>query len=117
MSCEDLKEKCARCFDVLKEKWSEWMNRDDILNVQVSTKIVDGVDTGEPSITFYVPKKKPNSKLKKAIRIPKEINGIKTDVVELATDDYELGATSVSKLNPFQQKIMANGVKCKEAPK
>ena len=43
--------------------------------------------------------------------IPKEICGMSTDVVELSTQDFELGTTSVSNESPTEQKRKASGVK------
>jgi len=113
-NCSELKDRCKECFDILERVWRKWMYRDGILNIQISTKITDGVDTGEPVMTFYVVKKLPKSELMKVNIIPKEIEGMKTDVVELSTDDYVLGDTGVSKKDPAVQLRLANGVKCKE---
>lgn len=48
-------------------------------------KIVKGVETDVPCIRVYVTKKLPKDKLKPSEVIPEEVNGVKTDVVEIGT--------------------------------
>ena len=79
--------------------------RDDL------TKIKDGRDTGEPCITVFVARKVKISELRPDELIPPEIDGVKTDVVELAPEDFEIGETRVGKLPPSVQKRIAGGVK------
>jgi hypothetical protein len=83
------------------------------LSLGFSTKFVGGKSTGEQSITIFVKKKLPLSQLKATNiePIPKELDGIKTDVVELSALDYEIGETSVSKKSPSEQTRIVNGVK------
>ncbi|MEM3105026.1 MAG: hypothetical protein QXD69_05945 [Candidatus Bathyarchaeia archaeon] len=52
-------------------------------SLQLMPKIVKGVETGEMAIRIYVTKKVPKALLKPEDVIPDEINGIKTDVVEI----------------------------------
>ena len=99
--------------------YSQWKNLYGNISVRISTKFVDGKDTGIPSITFYVTKKEDKKcavvdgyyKLTYPMSIPKEICGMSTDVVELSTQDFELGTTSVSNESPTEQKRKASGVK------
>ena len=115
MDVKDCKDICKKCMDVLETNWSKLReNYDGVLNVQIGTKVSEGKDTGEPSITVYVAKKKSMAMLAPSQVLPKEINGVKVDVVELSTGDYQLGDTGVSKLSPEQQLRMASGLKCKE---
>jgi hypothetical protein len=50
--------------------------------VGVGGKVVGGEPTGEPSITVFVERKLPLSEIPPEQRIPPEIDGVKTDVVE-----------------------------------
>ncbi|RLI87756.1 MAG: hypothetical protein DRP01_01105 [Archaeoglobales archaeon] len=79
--------------------------RDDL------TKVKNGRDTGEPCITVFVARKVKASELRPDELIPPEIDGKKTDVVELAPEDFEIGETKVGKLPPSVQKRIAGGVK------
>jgi len=75
------------------------------------TKIKQGKDTGEPCITVFVKKKVKVSELRSGELIPSRIGGIKTDVVELSSEDFEIGETRVGKLPPHIQKRVAGGVR------
>lgn len=75
------------------------------------TKIKNGKSTGEPCITVFVTRKIRASELKPDELIPPEIDGVKTDVVELASEDFEIGETKVGKLPPSVQKRIAGGVR------
>jgi len=75
------------------------------------TKKVRGEDTGEPCITVFVAKKVKASELRPDELIPPELDGVKTDVIELSAEDYELGETKVGKYTPSIQKRIAGGVK------
>ena len=66
--------KAAREQDVLKHA--------GITGVDVGYKYKDGEKTGDLAIRVYVEKKKPLEELSKSERIPKTMNGIKTDVIE-----------------------------------
>jgi hypothetical protein len=83
----------------------------NVLNVGIATKWKDGRDTGTPSIVVYVSTKKSLRSLKKAERIPSEIEGIPVDVIELSTNDYKLSDTKPSRLPLEAQKRIAGGVK------
>jgi hypothetical protein len=60
--------------------------RDGVVAVDIAEKITDGQPTGQLSIVVFVEKKKPESRLSKAQAIPKEINGVPTDVQELTVE-------------------------------
>lgn len=82
----------------------------NVLNVGRSKKFVGGVQTDIDCITVFVRRKVPESELKEEEKVPKEIDGIPTDVVE-QNPDYQLGETSVSRKHPSIQKRMGGGVK------
>lgn len=104
-------------FKKVLEKHSELKSFPNVLNVGVGTKwVTDKItgemkDTGIPSIVVYVIEKKELKTLKKSDRIPKEIEGIPVDVVELSSEDFELTDTSPSKLSFEIQRKIAGGVK------
>ncbi|RLG75434.1 MAG: hypothetical protein DRO14_04605 [Thermoprotei archaeon] len=75
------------------------------------TKIRGGKDTGEPCITVFVTRKVKASKLRPDELIPPEIDGVKTDVIELAAPDFEIGDTKPGRLLPSIQRRISGGVK------
>jgi len=79
--------------------------RDDL------TKVKNGKNTGEPCITVFVARKVKASELRPDELIPPEIGGVKTDVVELAPEDFEIGDTKAGRLPPSVQKRIAGGVR------
>ena len=64
----------------------ELIARPGVVAVDIAEKETDGQKTGELSIVVFVEQKKPTSKLSKSAAIPKEIDGIKTDVQELVIE-------------------------------
>ena len=74
-----------------------------------STKFTDKKDTGVPCITFLVSHK--TDKLDPDQRIPDEIDGFITDVVELKSDSFKIGKTSKSRLTPEQQRRLCGVIK------
>ena len=64
----------------------ELIARPGVVAVDIAEKETDGKKTGELSIVVFVEQKKPTSKLAKGAAIPKEIDGIKTDVQELVIE-------------------------------
>lgn len=95
----------AKIDEVLHRNWAQIKARHpDILNVGVSTKWADGKDTGRPSITIFVKKKLPTAQLAESEKIPEQIEGIETDVVELAPTTWKADHTAISKLSPAQQR-------------
>lgn len=106
--CKELEAKFKNASSIFQKHWQELKNRKGVLSVRVGTKFVNGVDTGEPAIIVYVVKKLARAGKQS---IPKDIEGISTDVVELSTKDYTLGETSLSKMTPVEQMFRASGVK------
>jgi hypothetical protein len=69
----------------VKHEASEWLFCNPSVNgVGIGPKIVAGKLTSEPAIQVYVYSKRPLHELSLAERIPHEIKGIKTDVIESA---------------------------------
>lgn len=64
----------------------ELIAKPGVVAVDIAEKETNGKKTGELSIVVFVEKKKPTSKLSKGAAIPKEIDGIKTDVQELVIE-------------------------------
>ena len=105
-----------KIYEVL-EKHPELRNLPNVLNVSVGTKWVTDKVTGEmkntgiPSIVVYVIEKKELKALKKVNRVPKEIEGVPVDVIELSSEDFALTDTNPSKLPFTTQRRIAGGVK------
>lgn len=97
-------------IEVLKKHWKELRAYPNVLNTNYGKKIVNGVQTDTDAIIVYVSKKHPEEKLDARAVIPKTIEGIPTDVVELSTPDYVLGDTSVSHKPPHIQRRLGGGV-------
>lgn len=74
------------------------------------TKIKGGADVGQSCITVFVSNKLDKKKLASQDVIPPEIDGVPTDVVELKSDSFSMGKTSVGLKTPEEQKRMM-GVK------
>lgn len=98
-------------LDVLEKHWKELRAYQNVLSVGVSKKFVNGVDTGLDSITVFVSKKKPLAQLKRSEVLPKKLEGVPIDVVELSTSDWKIGETKVSEKAPSVQRRIAGGVK------
>lgn len=64
----------------------ELLAKPGVVAVDIAEKETDGKKTGEQSIVVFVEQKKPTSKLTKGAAIPKEIDGVKTDVQELVIE-------------------------------
>ena len=105
---EELIEKIHKTLD---EHWEYLKSHPNVLNVAVGKKFVKGKDTGVDCITVYVSKKVKKKLLGVSDLLPKEIYGVPVDVVELSSDDFELGETSVSVKPPKVQRIIAGGVR------
>lgn len=93
------------------ELTKELVKKHDALSVRIGSKFSNGINTHREAIVFYVKKKKPAIKIAIDKRIPPTIDGMETDVVELKSDKFKIGKTSISKLSPKQQERMANGVR------
>lgn len=67
----------------VKNKYeSELMKKEGVVGCAVGYKSINGKETNTLSIICYVKKKKGENELTKKDIIPKEIEGIPTDVVE-----------------------------------
>lgn len=60
--------------------------RKNVVGVDIADKETDGKNTGQLAIVVFVEQKQPDSKLSAADRIPKEINGVPTDVQEMTVE-------------------------------
>ena len=54
----------------------------NVVGLAVGHKVVGGVETGEPCITVYVERKRPEAELRRRDIVPKALDGVRTDVVE-----------------------------------
>lgn len=97
--------------DIISRYWKHLKAFHGVLSIKRGTEFVNGKNTGVPCITVFVTKKKLLTQLKPEQVLPTEIEGTHIDVIELSSNDYQLGETSVSNLPPEQQKRMASGVK------
>jgi len=70
----------------------ELLARPEVTAVDIGEKVTKGQPTGRRAIVVYVKRKQPLSKLSPSEVIPKEINGIPTDVVE---DEIVLQRTAI----------------------
>jgi len=71
-------DRIKKARNVNKEYQLDLLTNENVTSVCVGNKIIRGINTGEPCITVAVKKKEDVSKLD---RIPKMINGVKTDIV------------------------------------
>lgn len=58
------------------------MGLPNVVGTALSTKITAGEDTEEPSLTVFVEQKLPEDMLASGQRVPKEVDGIATDVIQ-----------------------------------
>jgi len=72
----------------------------NIVYISEGKKIVDGKDTGRPAVVVGVVKKKPLSQLSKREIIPKKINGVETDVIEVGGIPKALTTRRTGKWRP-----------------
>ena len=89
----------------------------NVLSIRADQKkIVNNEETDIDVITFYVSKKVPERyrsgrrRLTVKDTIPKEIDGVPTDVVELSSPDFKLGKTPIGDMPPHVQRRVAGGV-------
>ena len=98
--------------DFLEENWEKIRKTyPNVINVGVGNKRINGAETDQPCIVFYVSQKKPLGVLKPEHQIPRVLDEVRTDVVELSAKDYVMGETEPSKLPHRVQKRLAGGVK------
>ena len=103
--------------EVLNRHWQEILAKDNVLNVALANKFKGGKDTGIQAIVVYVKKKVPAAELAAEHLIPPDIEGVPTDVVELAPTTWQAGKTSISQLHPEEQLPEGLGVKTADSPK
>jgi C1A family cysteine protease len=95
----------AKIDEVLNRHWRDLKDaHPGILNVAISEKWVNGINTHEPSITVYVAKKLPMTVLDNSEKLPSSIEDIPVDVIELAPKTWTAGKTDVSEKHPEEQK-------------
>lgn len=100
-------------FEAVNKHFEKLRKMPNVLNVGVGIKYTDKKDTGKLAIVVYVSKKKPLASLSPQEIIPKELEGVITDVIELSSNDFVLGDTAPSRLSPAVQRMIASGVKKK----
>jgi hypothetical protein len=76
-------EQTARIAEVQYEHEGELLRMQNVVGVAASLKVVKGKPTGKYALTVYVEKKQPLTKLTKDSRVPDELDGVVTDVVEI----------------------------------
>jgi hypothetical protein len=97
--------------EVLEGNWKNLLKYPNVLNTGIGTKIIGGIDTKIPCITIYVKKKVHEKLLATTDLLPKKLESIPIDVVELNTEDWVLGDTEVSQRPPATQRRIAGGVR------
>jgi hypothetical protein len=101
---------CDKGNMVIEKHFKELRNRPGVLNVVPGPKIVDGVQTDTCAIIVIVQEKKPLSLLSAVEVVPKSIEGIPTDVIELKPEGWQAGDTEPSHRSPEAQRRMSSGV-------
>jgi hypothetical protein len=90
--------------EVLDQQWQRLKQFPNVLNTNLGTKIKNGEDTKVPAIVVYVSKKVKEPELAAEHVIPKELEGVPTDVVEFAPKTWTVGKTAISELHPEDQR-------------
>jgi hypothetical protein len=68
----------------IKEKYEDFlMSKEGVVGCSIGYKVVGGKKTEKLSIVCLVKEKKPEENLKKSDLVPKEIEGVPVDVVEV----------------------------------
>ncbi len=68
----------------IKEKYEDFlMSKEGVVGCSIGYKVVGGKKTEKLSILCLVKEKKPEENLKKSDLVPKEIEGVPVDVVEV----------------------------------
>lgn len=112
MSTKELALLRERANVALTKHWPELKQVKGFLNAQISTKFVDGKDTGRICIAVFVDNKlKIGEGLKASEAVPKTIEGIETDVVELKPTTWKAGITGISQMSPEEQRRRSSGVR------
>ena len=68
---------------VLRRHEAELLSRSHVVGVSSGRRVRQGQPSGEPCITVYVERKIPETALEAADILPKQIEGIPLDVVEV----------------------------------
>lgn len=76
------------------------LSNPNVSGVGVGSKITAGKDTGEPAIRVYVMQKY-SPELQGPNEIPKEIDGLKTDVIQLKIKTFAGGYSASEKVRPL----------------
>lgn len=97
---ENLSVQIEKIEAVKVHKEIELLQLDNVNGVGIGYKKVGGKETEELCIQIFVEQKLPRAKVAKAMLVPAEIGGIKTDVVEIGK--IEVQPTYTSKQRPCQ---------------
>lgn len=65
---------------------ADLLAKKNVIGVDIADKVTDGKNTGQLSIVVFVEDKQPTSKLSAADRVPKEIDGVPTDVQQMTVE-------------------------------
>lgn len=97
-------------MDLVEEKKEEvkhdLLARENVVAVGVGEKQEGGAATGEQSIVVFVEKKLPEGTLSPAALVPKDIDGVKTDVIEVGKlrPMSEIEAPEATKVSDHRKK-------------
>lgn len=72
-----------KVLEIKEKKKKDILRKQNVVGVGVGYKICDNIPTDKESVTVFVRKKMPSAHLYKKDRIPGEIKGVSTDVVEV----------------------------------
>ena len=86
----------------------ELMKYPNVLQVSIGTKEVNNKDTGEMCYTVLVKKKVREKRLDPNDIIPPEIDGLKTDVIQVETESGYRGTTTFVIIISFMLVILAS---------
>jgi len=113
-----VKQNYDKVLDVYGKVKNELIKRKNVFGVGHGFKETGGKITDNPSIIIYVKEKLKEEKISSDELIPKEIDGIQTDVVELshhrhgederAQDEHDHGFLDYSKIHDENLKIIKN---------
>jgi hypothetical protein len=84
--------------------------------VGISKKVVAGKPTGELCIVVFLVEKKPLDQLAPEAVVPPEIDGVKTDVVEMEVPRLAAGPSLVATVAPDQQSVTFSGAASPSGP-
>ncbi|ACV61077.1 conserved hypothetical protein [Desulfofarcimen acetoxidans DSM 771] len=74
-----------RFLNVMKVHRKKILRRKNVVGVGVGTKLTRGEDTGKTAIVVFVKKKLPQAEIYGTEVLPKKINDLEVDVVEIGT--------------------------------